>query len=281
MMMETGTAAKHKAKQASNDVKPWIRGLARVGYAAKGVVYLIIGILAFQAAFGPGGKTTDSKGAFVTIAGKPFGEALLWILIVGLIGYSVWKGIQAIKDPDNYGNDTKGILIRTGFFGAGVIHLFLAYNAVSIITRAGSSSSGSKQSMSAKLLGQPFGQWVIGFIGLCFIGFGVYQVIRGYKKSFMKQLKQYEMHNQEEWWGKRAGQIGLVARGVVFSMMGIFFIQTAMTANPDKTKGLDGALSELAKQPYGAILLGLVAIGFIAYGIFMFVKGKNRRMNFS
>ncbi|WP_347550927.1 DUF1206 domain-containing protein [Pseudalkalibacillus hwajinpoensis] len=279
--MDTGTAAKHKARQATNDVKPWIRGLARMGYAAKGVVYLIIGILSFQAAFGPGGKTTDSKGAFVTIAGKPFGEVLLWLLIVGLIGYALWKAIQAIKDPDNYGSDTKGIVIRIGLFGAGVVHLFLAYNAFSIITRAGSSSSGSNQSMSAKLLGQPFGQWVIGFIGLCFIGFGVYQVIRAYKKSFMKQLKQYEMHEKEEWWGKRAGQIGLSARGVVFAMMGVFFIQTAVTAKPDKTKGLDGALSELAQQPHGAILLGLVAIGFIAYGIFMFVKGKNKRMNFS
>ena len=119
---------------------------------------------------------------------------------------------------------------RIGYFGSGIVHIFLAYNAVSIIMRAGGSSSSSKQSWSAKLLGQPFGQWVLGFVGLCFIAFGIYQAVRAYKKSFMKQLKQYEMHNQEEWWGKKAGQFGLAARGVVFGLMGVFLIQTAITA---------------------------------------------------
>ena len=279
--MDTGTAAKHKAQQATNDVKPWIRGLARMGYVAKGVVYLIIGILAVQAAFGPGGKTTDSKGAFVTIAGKPFGEALLWLLAVGLVGYAAWKIIQAFKDPDNKGTGKKAMASRIGYAGSGIVHIFLAYNAVSIIMRAGGSSSSSKQSWSAKLLGQPFGQWVLGFVGLCFIAFGIYQAVRAYKKSFMKQLKQYEMHNQEEWWGKKAGQFGFAARGIVFGLMGVFLIQTAITADPDKTRGIDGALSELSQQPYGAFLLAIVAIGLIAYGIFMFVIAKNRRMNIS
>ncbi|MDQ0483537.1 DUF1206 domain-containing protein [Guptibacillus hwajinpoensis] len=279
--MDTGTAAKVKARQATNDVKPWIRGFARMGYIAKGMVYVVIGVLAAQAALGPGGKTTDSKGAFTTIASKPFGEALLWLLALGLIGYASWKIIQAFKDPDNKGSGMGALGSRIGYFSSAIIHLFLAYNAVSIIMRAGSSSSSSKQSWSAKLLGQPYGQWVLGFVGLCFIAFGIYQAVRAYKKSFMKHLKQHEMHNQEEWWGKRVGQFGFTARGVVFGLIGVFIIQTAITADPDKTKGFDGALSELAKQSYGAILLGIVAFGLIAYGIFMFVIAKNRRMNIS
>ncbi len=279
--MDVGTESKAKAQQAANDVKPWIRGFARMGYVAKGIVYLIIGILALQAAIGSGGKTTDSKGAFVSIASKPFGEVLLWVLAVGLLGYAMWKCIQGIKDPEKKGNGTKEIFLRIGFVGSGIVHVFLAYNAVQIISRAGSSSSGGKQTWSAMLLSKPFGQWIIALIGVGFIVFGIAQVVRAYKKSFMKRLKNHNMHDQEEWWGKRVGQFGLSARGIVFALMGIFFIQTAITANPDKTKGLDGALSELAQQPYGMILLGVVALGFIAYGLFMFIKAKNRRVTVS
>ncbi|WP_270181526.1 DUF1206 domain-containing protein [Alkalihalobacillus sp. CinArs1] len=279
--MDVGTESRVKAQQAKNDVKPWIRGLARMGYIAKGVVYLIIGVLAFQAAIGTGGKTTDSKGAFAAVASKPFGEALLWVLTVGLLGYAMWKCIQGIKDPEKKGNGTKEIFLRVGFVGSGIVHVFLAYNAVQIISRAGSSSSGGKQSWSAMLLSKPFGQWIIALIGVGFIIFGISQVVRAYKKSFMKSLKNHNMHDQEQWWGKRFGQFGLSARGVVFALMGIFFIQTAITADPDKTKGLDGALSELSQQPYGTVLLAIVALGFIAYGLFMFVKAKNRRVTVS
>lgn len=274
--MEVGTGSSIKSEKTKNDVKPWIRGFARVGYGAKGIVYLIIGILALQAAVGTGGKTTDSKGAFASIASKPFGEIMLWLLAVGLLGYASWKFIQGIKDPENRGTGTKDIMMRIGYTGSGIIHLFLAYNAVSIIMRAGSSSSGGKQTWSAMLLSKPFGQWIIALIGLGFIAFGISQMVQAYKKAFMKRLKQHNMHNQEQWWGKRVGQLGLSARGVVFGLVGVFFIQTAITANPDKTKGLDGALSELSQQPHGAILLGIVAVGFIAYGLFMFVKAKNR-----
>ncbi|MGM0855060.1 MAG: DUF1206 domain-containing protein [Bacillota bacterium] len=264
---------------SSNDIKPWIRGFARIGYISRGIVYMLIGALSVMAALGVGGSTSDSSGAFSAVASKPFGEVLLWILGFGLIGIVLWRLIQVVKDPEHVKNDGKSLFRRLANLISGIAYGSLTYNAFAIATHAKSSGSGSKQTLSAKLLSQPFGQWIIGIVGLIIIGYAVYEVHKAYTEKYTNKFKRHEMSEKEWELGRKTGKLGLYSRGTVFLLIGYFFIQTAITADPDKTKGLDGALSKIAQQPYGQWLLGLIAVGLFLYGVFQILKGKNRHMS--
>jgi hypothetical protein len=269
-----------KSSTSSQDIKPWIRGFARVGYIARGSVYLMIGALALMAAFGAGGSMSDSSGAFSAVAQAPFGEVLLWIVGFGIIGIVMWSFIEAIKDPGHSDSLWKSAFRRLTHFISGIIYSALSYNAFMIAMHAKSGSgSGSKQSLSAKLLSQPFGQWIVGIVGAIIIGYALYEMVSAYKETYTKYFKRHEMSDKEWHLGKKAGKLGLYSRGFVFLLIGYFFIQTAITADPDKTKGLDGALSKIAQQPYGQWLLAVVAIGLFLYGVYQILKGKNRHLS--
>lgn len=277
--------AKGHAKKGAHEAKPWVKGLGRAGYVAKGSVYVLIGVLAFMAAIGVGGgKTTGTQGALASIASKPFGEIILWLLAIGLAGYVLWKIVEAITDPQNKGHDAKGIIIRIGFVFSAIVYAGLAYRAFQLATNAGSSGGGggsSKQTITAQILSQPFGQWMVGAAGAAVIGYGLYEIYKGYSEKFTDSFHRSKMDKKEYQLGKKTGKAGLMARGVVFCITGYFLIQTAITTNPDNAKGLDAALSEIAQQPFGQWMLGLVAIGLAAYGVFQILKGKNKNMVFS
>jgi hypothetical protein len=269
-----------KNSPSSQDIKPWIRGFARVGYIARGSVYMMIGALALMAAFGAGGSMSDSSGAFSAVAQAPFGEVLLWIVGFGIIGIVMWSFIEAIKDPGHSDSLMKSAFRRLTHIISGIIYGALSYNAFMIAMHAKSGSgSGSKQSLSAKLLSQPFGQWIIGIVGAIIIGFALYEIYSAFAGNYTKDFKRHEMSDKEWELGKKTGKVGLVSRGFVFLLVGYFFIQTAITADPDKTKGLDGALSKIAQQPYGQWILAVVAVGLFLYGVYQILKGKNRHLS--
>ena len=270
----TGRQAKRKIQAASDD---WIEKLARAGYAAKGVVYVIVGVLALQAAFGTGGSTDGTQGAIREIGDQPFGQVLLVLTAIGLLGYSLWRFVQAALDVEREGSDAEGIGKRIGYAISGLVYLFLAWTAASIVFGWGSSGSGgSRQEWTATLMAQPFGRWIVGIVGVVIIGVGLHHFYRAYKADFMKQYKTGMMERKEEKWAKRIGQFGLSARGVVFCMIGSFLIQAALQAQPSEAQGLSGALETLAAQPYGPWLLGLVAAGLVAYGIYCFSRARYR-----
>jgi hypothetical protein len=263
-----------QAQQVAGD---WVEALARLGYAAKGVVYAIIGVLAVQAAFGTGGSTEGSRGAIRTIAQQPFGRILLILMAVALLGYVIWRFAQSFLDAENNGTDGEGIIKRIGYAVSGTAYALLGFMAVRIAVGAGSGGGGnSKQAWTAELLSQPFGQWLVGIVGAIIIGVGLYHFYKVYNESFMDNYKVGEMSQKERRLAHRAGQWGLSARGVTFVIIGIFFIQAARQHDPSEAQGLDAALSALASQPYGPWLLGAVAIGFVAYGIHCFVKARYR-----
>jgi hypothetical protein len=266
---------------SSNDIKPWIKGFARIGYISRGIVYMLIGALAFMAAFGIGGSMSDSSGAFAAVASKPFGEVLLWLLGLGLTGIVLWCLILVINDPEHVKNGGKSMFRRLANLITGLAYGSLTYNAIAIAMHAkgSGSGSGSKQTLSAKLLAQPFGQWIVGIVGIAIIGFALYEIHQAYSEKYTNQFKRHEMTNKEWELGRKTGKLGLYSRGIVFLLIGYFFIQTAITADPDKTKGLDGALSKIAQQPFGQWLLGIVAVGLFLYGVFQILQGKNRHMS--
>jgi hypothetical protein len=257
----------------------WVERLARLGYLAKGIVYAIVGVLAVQAAFGAGGQTTDTKGALSAIAAQPFGKFLLALLTVGLIGYVVWRFVQAVQDPEHKGDDAKGWATRLGYAVSGLIYASLAFTAIGLIRGSGGGGGGnSEQDWTARLLAQPFGQWLVGLVGAFVIGLGFYQLYQAYKAKFRKQMKLQEMSPTEETWATRIGRFGLGARGVVFCIIGFFLLQAARQSDASEVRGLDGVLQSLAQQPYGPWLLGIVALGLVAYGIHMAVQARYIRI---
>lgn len=263
------------------EAKPWLRRFGRLGYVAKGLVYGMIGVLAALAAFGPSGDTTGTNGALQSISEMPFGEVALWFIGIGLIGYILWNFIKAFKDPENEGTDVKGLTKRTGYFISGIIYTSLAFGALKLASHTGTSGGdNSEKTISAKLMEQPFGEWLVGLLGAIIIGYGVYELYNGFKEKFMSKFKTYEMNDQERKIARFSGKIGLISRGIVLSMVGFFFIRTAYTNNPNESKGLGGALTELANQPFGQFLLAIVAVGLILYGVYQIIRGRYQHMNF-
>lgn len=247
----------------------WIEVLARCGYAAKGVVYIIIGCLALQVAFGNGGETSGPKGALSQIAGEPFGQFLLVMVGIGLIGYSLWRFVQAWADPEYKGSDAKGIAKRVGYACSGVVYALLAVEAVRIAFMSGGGSGGnSAEHWTATLMSQPFGQLLVGGIGAAIIGTGLYQLYRAWTAEFKKMLKSGQMSLTELIWSERIGRAGFAARGIVYLIIGSFLLIAAIRTNPDHAMGMGQALQYLSQQSYGPWLLGLVAAGLVAYGVF-------------
>ncbi|WP_156151337.1 DUF1206 domain-containing protein [Domibacillus indicus] len=272
-------AMKKEAALKAHEAKPWIRRFGRFGHMAKGTVYALVGLLALLSAAGMGGGTTGTSGALSTVADEPFGQLLLWLIGIGLIGYVIWELLKSIKDVEHNGTDAKGIIKRISYIVSAFIYGSLALTAIKLAMHAGSSGS-SEQTISAKLLAQPFGQWIVGLIGLIIIGYGCSQLYRGWKEKFMKHFKIYEMNEKEIRLARSAGRVGLAARGVVLIIVGFFFIETAITANPNESKGLGGALAELASQPFGQLLLAITAAGLVLYGVYEMIRGRYQRMNF-
>lgn len=255
----------------------WLDTFARIGYIAKGVVYAVVGVLAVQVAFGAGGATTGSRGAIREIASGAFGQVLLGLTALGLACYAVWRLILATLDPKDKGTDAEGTTKRVGYAVSGLVNLTLALYAAQIIIGPGGGGGSSKQELTARLMSQPFGLWIVGFIGVCIIGAGVYHFYRAANASFMKHYKAGEMDHQTRRWAQRIGQWGLSARGVVFTIIGVFLVQAAVQADPSETRGLGGALETLAQQPYGPWLLGVVAAGLVAYAVYCFSYARYRR----
>ena len=277
-------AIQHQTEQTVRQAAPWVERLARAGYAAKGTVYIVIGVLAVMAAWTGRGKTTDSQGALVSIAQNPVGRFLLILVAAGLAGYALWRFVEAGLDSENEGSDAKGFATRVGFILSGGVYSVLAYTALKLFmgtAQQGEGGGGGMQDGTARVLAMPFGQGLVGLVGLAVIGLGLAQIVRGYKAKFQKQLQLNELSPTAQKWAVISGRVGHIARGIVFMIVGGFLINAAWHADPQKAKGLGSALDLLAQQSYGLWLMGIVAAGLVAYGVFMFVEARYRRIALS
>ncbi|MCC3156528.1 DUF1206 domain-containing protein [Hymenobacter sp. 15J16-1T3B] len=253
-----------------------IRTLARFGFAAKGVVYGILGALAVMAATNiDGGRTADKQQVLQTIQDMPLGRWLLGLVAFGLAGYVVWRLVQAIRDTEGKGNGAKGIATRIGYVASALGYAALAFVAGKAAfenTSADAGSGGTRQSMVAKLLEQPYGQWLVGAIGLFVIGIGVYQLIRAYSGSFAKHVNDSQLPAAQQRLVYRVGQLGYTARGIVWGILGYFLVRAALTANAQAAEGTEGAFDFLASLGQAPLLI--VALGLVAYGLYMLVRAK-------
>ncbi|QCK16823.1 DUF1206 domain-containing protein [Mangrovivirga cuniculi] len=253
--------------------------LARFGIATKGFVYCLIGVLTTMAVIGAGGKKTGSSGALESIASMTFGQILLGITVLGLLGYVFWRMYQAFDDPENKGTDAKGLAQRTGYFLSGLFYGFLAFSAMEILMGSGSSGGGgsTKETVVAKLLDQSFGQYLVGALALVFFGKAIYQWYRAFSDKFKKKVKEAGLDQKARELMIKSGKIGYTARGVVIGIVGYMTLRAAITASSSQAGGTKDAF-QFIQNEFGSFLLVIVAIGLFAYGVFMFLKARYRKM---
>ncbi len=263
----------------TRDLLPY---LSRSGYAARGVIYLIIGILALMPIIslsGSGGDTS-SKGALQTLLSQPAGTALLALVAAGLVGFSAWRAVQAIANTDGHDDDMKGYVVRGALLVSAFTHLALAGYAISLLFQLGfgdegSGGGGGKQAIAAWLLRQPFGPYLLGALGAAVAGAGLAQVWKGATVGYAKRL---DVPEDQTWLTRPICSFGLVARGIAFCIVGGLFVFAAIHVDPSQAGGLPEALDWLKRQTFGFILLGVIAAGLLAFGLYSIIEAAYRRV---
>lgn len=261
----------------------WVKRFAQLGLAAKGVVYCLVGILAFMAAFEIGGRserTLNKQGVFRFILDQPFGQLLLALVAAGLVCYALWRLTQAFLDNEHKGTDAKGIGHRVGYAFSGVVYGFLAYGSFRMVL-GNQGGDSSRQTLLREILQKPSGQWLVGLIGLCIIGVGLYQIYRALSGKYLKNVQTSSIKAELKEMIIRFGKVGYIARGIVWGLIGYLFIKAALAANASQAGGSSRAFAFLEKASYGSFLLGAVALGLFCYGIFMFVRARYEVINTS
>ncbi|QNH62595.1 DUF1206 domain-containing protein [Hymenobacter sediminicola] len=251
-----------------------LKTLARFGFAAKGIVYVLLGLLALLAATGQqGGQTADKKQAVQTLQSLPGGSLLLGLVAFGLLGYIVWRFTQAVVDTEDKGSDAKGIGRRLGYAGSGLLYASLAWYAAQLAwSGSADGSSNGQQTLTAKVLSWPAGEWIIMAAGVIIIGSGLYQIYRAYSGSFHKHVNASDLPANQQNLVYRTGQIGYTARGIVMGIIGYFFVQAGRQSRAAAVGTTDEAFDLLASM--GPAVLGIVAVGLMAYGLYMLVQAR-------
>ena len=258
----------------SLDNPDWLKLLARVGFGAKGVVYVVLGALAAQGVVRGG-----TEGALTEIGQQPFGKVLLGLVAVGLVAYALWRLAQATLDPEGEGNDAKAIGKRVGWACSGLVYVGLAWTALDIVTggSGGGGSGDGAQDWTAKLLALEFGRWLVGLVGVGILLGGAHQLHQAVTAGFRENFALHEMSAVERRWAERAGRLGHAARAVLYAIVGFFLLQAAWTSNAEQAGGLGEALRTLREQPYGPWLLSAAGVGLVCYGLYCFVMARYRK----
>lgn len=261
-------------------VERWIAYYARIGYGAKGIIYGTSGLLALLEAFDfAQGDTVGSTGVMRAIARQPFGQTLLVILSVSLMGYVVWRFIQAAFDPEHSGKSASDALRRFSYACSGVAYAGVAYSAVELLDSVGDRQGRTAEEWALLVMRQPFGRALVVAGGLIVCGIGCYYFYRAIKAEFRKRFRLHHMSNVAKTWATIVGRVGIAARGVVYLVIGGFAIRAALEFNPKMIMTTEDALKIFDENPTDEFILAVLGIGFIAYGIHMAFQAKYRRID--
>ena len=244
----------------------WIEVAGRAGYAARALIYLSIGALATLVPFNiRQGKITDTKGVIQYIQEQPFGYYMLVALMVGLVGYSVWRFIQAIFDADEHGDGLKSLAIRAGLLVSSVSHSLLAFYLFKIVWNNAKASGGEGNAQTvASIFKLPFGKYLVFGIGVIFFVFGAAQLVKSFKEKYAKRMT--FKRNPEIF--HLISKFGLVVRGLTFFIMGGFFVSAAFYVDANEVGGTKKVLEFLQDQPWGGVLLAVFGVGLFCFGFY-------------
>ncbi|MFE6356370.1 MULTISPECIES: DUF1206 domain-containing protein [Streptomyces] len=273
VLAQTGRGRARRAANGST-----AEGAARAGLTARGVIYLLVGVLALQIAFGTGNREADRGGALAELADKPFGAVLLWALGAGLVGMALWRLSEALFGAT--GKDGHTAKKRLPAAARCVFYAFVAYSVLAFAAGSGGGGSSDRQSrdVTAKVMEMPAGQWIVGLAGVGIVVAGVVIAVQALRRSYHKKLKLGELSPRTRRLVDVTGVGGGAARGIVFAVAGGFAVRAAVDYEPDRAKGLDDTLRSFAETPLGPWLLVLVAAGLVLFGVFSFALARWRRV---
>ncbi|WP_418275083.1 DUF1206 domain-containing protein [Isoptericola jiangsuensis] len=273
--MSTAQSAEHAARRAQDSAP--LRTLARVGYAASGVLHLIIGFLAVQLATGDSSGSASESGALQQLSEAPGGAVALWVAAIGLGALALWHIVEALLGVPG-SESAKQTAARVKAAGKGVLYAVLAFLAGRYASGGSGSGGGEAQEgFTAQILQLPGGQLIVGAIGLVIIGVGVFHVVKGWRKKFLEDLRTSGPGAV----GKavvRLGQVGYIAKGIALGVLGGLFVLAGVQSDADKAGGLEDALKTIQDQPFGAVLLILTGVGIAAYGVYSFARARYAKL---
>lgn len=274
--------AEHAARSAAAHAKDGalVDRLGRYGLGAKGVSYMLVGALALALAVAGRGRPTSREGAVAALADEPGGAILLGAIAAGFAAYAVWRLVQAVFDREREGSDAPGVAKRVGYAGQAAVYAGMTYLTLHVLLvddRVPSQTSQARRA-TAEVLDWPAGRWLVGLAGAALVGAGLYNGYRAVTGGFDEKWRTGEMSPAERRWSARIAVTGLLARLVVFGLVGAFLVKAAAEYDPAEAIGLDGALRKAAEASYGSWLLGLVAVGLACYGLTCLVEARYRRI---
>jgi hypothetical protein len=279
-MLKVHSAAT-KAKKIINSAHSSMAVLARIGYVAKGIVYLMIGTMAALFAFGERRQPGDFSSVLLKIFSEPFGTSLLALLTIGLIGYGVWCLVQAVLDTENKGTTFFGIVTRVFYAGVGTVYFGVVWDAVRLLTSTSRIAQGDQPArrFTARLFSiSSSTRWIAIAAGIGFVVFCIYEIRRLYVEG-IEILKPEGRKEFIDDIAMHIGQIGIITRALLLAIIGIFLMWSGIIFDPNKVRGISGALVELKNEPHGNYLLIAMALGLGAYGIYMMLLAWRRRFN--
>jgi hypothetical protein len=269
----------HGVRGAAERSRPWVVGLGRAGYLARAVLYLTIGILAGMVAFGQGGKLADGRGALDELSQQPFGVLLLVLMSIGLAGYGVWRGVQAILDPGSEAGAGWGWAKRGAWLMGALLHFGLAAYAFALLVGNGGQDNMDARSGTASALDAgPLGPVIVMGVGLGLLGLGIYEMSCVWRAKLDQQLDLSPLSTQARRRIVLLSRFGIFARSVVFTIAGGFMLIAGVTSDASQAKGFGESLQALQGAPFGKVLLGAVALGLLAFAVYQVVEARYRRV---
>ncbi|MDG4788337.1 DUF1206 domain-containing protein [Micromonospora sp. WMMD1102] len=273
-MSATSTAGASATRAANS--KP-LEILTRAGFLGYGLVHLLFAWLALQIAFGKPAADGDQSGALATLAAQPLGKFLVGAVGIGLLAMAIWQAFEAAVGHQEYRGRERTVE-RVTSVGRTLFYLYFAWTSYQVVQHASASSADKQQAMTEQLMSSSGGRFLVGLIGLAVAALGAGLVWYGAVKKFERHLKTGQMSPQTRKLARRLGVAGYVAKGVAYGIAGLLVLTAAINYDPERARGLDGALHTLREQAFGSILLTLMALGIAAFALYCVVQAKYRKV---
>lgn len=261
------------SRKTAEDSTDLVQALGRLGYAVYGVVHFLLGFVAVRLGLGGGGgEEASTGGALQTLADQPFGQAMLWVVVAGMVLLVLWQAMEAVLDPDRQGTKAR---VKAG--GKAVAYGAVAFVAFGVVT-GGGSGGGGEESLTARLLALPAGRLLVAAVGVGVIAVAGYHVYKGLTRKYLKDLDMSSLSGRLRRIIDLSGRVGYPAKGVAYGIVGGLFLVAAWTSDSEQAGGLDEALNTLREQPYGTVLLVLVGLGIGLFGVYCLARAQSSRL---
>lgn len=232
-------------------------------------------MLALRSAVGRGGEAAGSREAVRAIAGGPFGQVLVGLVVLGLAGYVIWRVVQAILDPEADADDSglRRLGLRAFYLASAVLYGLLAHFGFELLFESGAGGGGGSRGWMARLMSESGGRWLVGAVGVGIASRGLLQFFKAYTASFRDRIREFDLGPARGRWTIVASRVGLTARGVIFGIIGGYFVIAAVRHDPSEARSLEGALATLRGEPW---LLAAIGAGLVCYAVYQWVKARYR-----